>query len=131
MIGVLLIGHARIASETKLAVEYILGQQTQFQAVDFTNSDAPDENATDLSKVLDSLDEGDGVFILVDLMGATPWNMISRIVEGKHNTHLLGGFNVPGVVRAISLRQTCTDLKQLAQSSVEAGKHYMRLKIVG
>ncbi|MCF6208632.1 MAG: PTS sugar transporter subunit IIA [Ghiorsea sp.] len=126
-----MVGHARIASETKLAVEHILGQQTQFQAVDFVNSDNSDQHGIHVSKVLDGLDEGHGVLILVDLMGATPWNMVNHIVEGKQHAHLLGGFNVPAVVRAMSLRQTCTDLNQLAQSSVEAGKHYMRLKIGG
>ena len=130
MIGVLLVGHARIASETKIAVEYILGQQVQFQAVDFVHSDTPDEKGLDLSKVLGSLDEGQGVLVLVDLMGATPWNMVNRVVADKH-AQLLSGFNVPAVIRAISLRQTCLDLNQLAQSSVEAGKHYMRLKLSG
>ena len=129
MIGVLLVGHARIASETKIVVEHILGQQTQFQAVDFPNSDAlDDKQATHLSMVLDSLDEGQGTLVLVDLMGATPWNTVNRVVAGKH-TLLLGGFNVPAVIRAISFRQTCANLNKLAQSSAEAGKHYMRLQV--
>ncbi|WP_038247316.1 PTS sugar transporter subunit IIA [Ghiorsea bivora] len=128
MIGVLLLGHARIASETKQAVEHILGEQAQFKAVDIINSDIPDEEDTGLSAVLDNLNQGQGVLILVDLLGATPWNIVNRVVVNQH-VALLSGFNVPAVVRAISLRQECADLNQLAQSSVEAGKHYMRLQM--
>lgn len=127
MIGVLLLGHARIASETKYAVEHILGEQTQFQAVDIINSDMPDEGAG-LSAALAQLNQGRGVLVLVDLFGATPWNMANRVVV-NHHAILLSGFNVPTVIRAINMRQTCTDLNQLAQSSVEAGKHYMRLQV--
>jgi mannose/fructose-specific phosphotransferase system component IIA len=127
MIGVLLLGHARIASETKQAVEHILGQQSQFQAIDIINSDMPDTEDADLSIVLEGLNQGQGVLILVDLLGATPWNMVNRVVENQH-VILLSGFNVPTVIQAMSMRQDCTDLNQLAQSSVEAGKHYMRLQ---
>jgi len=130
MIGVLLLGHARIASETKQAVEHILGQQAQFLAVDIINSDLPDEEDAGLSTVLENLDQGQGVLILVDLLGATPWNMVNQVVKNQH-VALLSGFNVPAVIRAISMRQDCTDLNQLAQSSVEAGKHYMRLQMAG
>jgi mannose/fructose-specific phosphotransferase system component IIA len=130
MIGVLLLGHARIASETKIAAEHILGEQVQFQAVDIVHSDASSDEESSLNMVLESLDEGLGVLVLVDLIGATPWNMVHRIVAGKHVV-LLGGFNLPAVIRAISSRQKCVDLNQLAQSSVEAGKHYMRLKPSG
>lgn len=130
MIGILLLGHACIASETRMAVEHILGEQVQLQAVDIVHSDASGGEESGLSMVLDSLDEGLGVLVLVDLIGATPWNMVNRAVAGKH-VILLGGFNLPAVIRAISMRQECVDLNQLAQSSVEAGKHYIRLKIGG
>jgi len=130
MIGILLLGHARIASETKQAVEHILGQQVQFQAIDIINSDMPDEEGVGLSVALNRLNQGQGVLILVDLFGATPWNMVNRAVENQHVT-LLSGFNVPAVIRAISMRKDCKDLNQLAQSSVEAGKHYMRLQMAG
>jgi len=128
MIGVLLLGHARIASETKQAVEHILGEQSQFQAIDIINSDMPDTEDADLSIALEGLNQGQGVLILVDLLGATPWNMVNRVVENQH-VILLSGFNVPTVIQAMSMRQDCTDLNQLAQSSVEAGKHYMRLQM--
>ncbi len=130
MIGILLLGHARIASETKIAVEHILGEQVQFQAMDIVHSDAPSSEESGLSMALDGLDEGLGVLVLVDLIGATPWNMVNRVVAGK-DVVLLGGFNLPAVIQAISLRQECVDLNQLAQSSVEAGKQYMCLKPKG
>ena len=128
MIGVLLLGHARIASETKQAVEHILGSQPQFQAIDIINSDMSDTKDADLNLALEQLNQGQGVLILVDLLGATPWNMVNQVAENRH-VILLGGFNVPAVIRAMSMRQDCTDLNQLAQSSVEAGKHYMRLQM--
>ena len=128
MIGVLLLGHARIASETKQAVEHILGTQSQFQAIDIINSDMPDTEDAGLSIALEHLNQGQGVLILVDLLGATPWNMVNRVTDNQHVV-LLSGFNVPAVIRAMSMRQDCTDLNQLAQSSVEAGKHYMRLQV--
>ena len=49
MIGILLLGHARIASETRIAVEHILGEQVQLQAVDIVHSDASGGEESGLS----------------------------------------------------------------------------------
>ncbi len=126
MIGIVLVAHAGMASETKKVVEHVLGAQTQFAAVDIGNSDATEHESERLSHVLCEVDEGKGVLVLVDLCGATPWNLV-RQYAGKASLMMVGGFNVPAVIRAAVLRGEDVDLPTLAEACVEAGKQYMCL----
>ena len=126
MIGIVLVAHARIATETKHAVEHVLGEQAQMVAVDIHDSDATEKESLRLQRVLRSVDDGQGVLVLVDLYGATPWNLV-RACACATPLMMIGGFNLPSVIRAAVLRQDDVELRALAEASMDAGQQYMRL----
>jgi len=130
LIGVILIAHARLASETKAAVEYILREQVAFEAIDVTNSDEAITQTQAFSDVLKiMLTQCDGVLVMVDIFGATPCNIaMNRIVQADKcaNIEMIAGFNLPCVIKTM-LERKHASLEDLARLSLDSGQKYMRL----
>jgi len=128
MIGIVLIAHAHIARETKGVVEHVLGVQQGFEVVDVPDSDVSEAAYAKLQSLLVAMNSGQGVLVMVDLFGATPCNIAaaaSQAVTGE--VAVISGFNVPAVIKAISLRQQGVELQALATQSIAAGQQYMCL----
>ena len=130
MIGIILIAHAHIASETKTAVEYILKQQPVFAAVDVTNSDEVGLQKQTFSDVLQQMSQScDGVLVMADIFGATPCNIAMDMIAHvgvEVDIELIAGFNLPCVIKTILEREHVC-LADLAQLGLDAGQKYMRL----
>jgi len=126
MIGIILISHAHIASETKVAVEHILGKQDFFETIDIPNSDGLTVEQLHFDRLLESVDSGQGVLVMVDLFGATPCKLVLE-VNRSEGIEVIAGFNVPAVIKASSLRQGMENLQELARASVSSGQQYLQL----
>ena len=126
MIGIVLISHAKLATETKSAVEHILGQQTSFEAVNMPSSEASKEDQESFKLLVESVDVGQGVLVMVDLFGATPCNIALSLLEAD-KVEVVAGFNLPCVIKAVTQRDTGVSLLELAKTSVTAGQQYICL----
>ena len=130
MIGVILIAHAHIASETKAAVEYILKQQVAFEAIDVTNSDAATAQEQAFSDALHQMSQDcDGVLVMIDIFGATPCNIAIDIIaqtDMQAEIEMVAGFNLPCVIKTI-LEREHHSLIDLAHLCFDSGQKYMRL----
>ncbi len=130
MIGIILIAHAKIASETKAGVEYILKEQPYFSAIDVVNSDdATGAEQTFIQRLDDMAEHCDGVLVLADIFGATPCNLAMRSIVASSSAtpiELVAGFNLPSVLKAMLEREQAS-LTELAHASLDAGQKYMRL----
>jgi PTS system ascorbate-specific IIA component len=83
-------------------------------------TDCPDANAMAVAaqRLIDELDQGDGVLMLSDVYGATPCNTACRLlypgrVEG------LAGVNLPMLIRALTYRNETLD--KLVVKAVSGG----------
>ena len=104
MIGIVLIAHARIASEMLEAAEHVLGKQSLIMSLNVEDSDQPDQLHEQLQQMIHQTNTGDGVLIFADMFGGTPCNVaLSVISEGS--VEMVSGFNLPSLIKAISLRQ--------------------------
>ena len=126
MIGIILIAHARIASEMLVAAEHVLGKQSLIMSLNVEDSDRPDQLHDQLQKMLQQTNTGDGVLIFTDMFGGTPCNVaLSLISEG--NVEMISGFNLPSLIKAISLRRQPGSLHELAREVVSSGQQYICL----
>lgn len=124
MIGLVLIGHNRIASEMKAAVEHVVGEQPLMLALD-VEADAPIEMLGEkLRAMLRAADVGDGVLLLADMFGGTPCNIAMGCLE-PGRVEVISGFNLPLLIKAATLRSQEADLAALAEQVVQSGRHYM------
>jgi len=126
MIGIVLIAHARIASEMLTAAEHVLGKQSLIMPLNVEDSDRADQLHEELLQMVRQTNTGDGVLVFADMFGGTPCNVaLSVINEG--NVEVISGFNLPSLIKAISLRQQPGSLHELAREVVSSGQQYICL----
>lgn len=126
MIGIVVIAHNHIAGEMLAAAEHVLGSQSLISILDVEDSDRPDLVRDELSGLIRQNDTGDGVFILADMFGGTPCNVAIGFAE-PGRVEILSGFNLPSLIKTLSLRQQTRDVMALAKDVVAAGQQYMCL----
>jgi len=126
MIGIVLIAHAHIAGEMLAAAEHVLGKQAQIATLNVEDSDKPDLLQQELRQLIRQTDSGDGIFILADMFGGTPCNVALNCYESAP-MEIMSGFSLPSLIKALSLRQQTTDIKELAREVVASGQQYMCL----
>ena len=104
MIGILLITHGELGKSLIECATHVLGDKPKFlDSLTIENDCAHDNMYKEISEKINLLDQGKGVLILTDIFGATPCNIITKIIEpGKVNA--IAGVNLSMLIRSISYR---------------------------
>ena len=104
MIGVLVVTHGSIGEALLTSATQILGNpQPQVATLSVWRQDDPDDLVLRARELLDSLDAGDGVLVITDIFGATPGNVVSRLLEdGK--IEACPGASLPMLLRVLTGR---------------------------
>ncbi|MEY4920996.1 MAG: hypothetical protein RLZZ564_524 [Pseudomonadota bacterium] len=110
MIGILLITHGELGKSLIKCATYVLGDQPVFLESLSIENDCEHENMfKQISERIKLLDQGDGVLILTDIFGATPCNIITKIIKpGKVSA--IAGVNLSMLIRSISYRHESFDV---------------------
>ena len=119
-VGLLLVTHGRIGEELLTSAARIFGDRP-LPCASFSveqNRD-PDRVAEDVATRLTSLDQGDGVLVLVDIFGATPCNIVCRVPDA-HPCAIVTGVNLPMVLKVLNFPSL--DLAALAEVAQEGGR---------
>ena len=98
MVRTLILTHGGLARELVEAAEMILGQQPSFLAVSLSWSDTIEESTDKTRQALASFEGDDGVLILTDMYGGTPYNVAASFHE-PGEIEVVSGVNLPMVVR--------------------------------
>lgn len=127
MIGILVTGHGRFASGLTSGIELLAGVPEYYEAVDFAPEDSLEQLEAHIMEALDRLKGCDGVAIFTDLTGGSPFNVSSKIkrMYPDHRLEVTGGTNLPVVLNAYMSRAVMSDLTELVEASLEAGKAQM------
>jgi PTS system ascorbate-specific IIA component len=120
MIGILIIAHGGFGESLLECAKHVIGnepRQVAYLAV--TNQDDPDHLLPVAQNLVAKLNEGDGVLVLSDMYGATPCNIVSKllipgVVEG------VAGVNMPMIVRTMTYRHE--SLMALVEKAVAGGR---------
>lgn len=123
MIGIVLVTHGRLALEFRAALEYVVGPQTQIEAVTIDPDDDVERRRDDIIAAVKHVDTGDGVAILTDMFGGTPCNL-SISVMNQPMVEVLAGVNLPMLVKLAKARADCPLAEAVAQAQ-EAGRKYI------
>jgi mannose PTS system EIIA component len=125
MIGIVIVTHGRLASEFIHAVEHVVGQQPQMEAICIGPDDKMDVRRKDIADAVANVDNGKGVVILTDMFGGTPSNLaISLLEEGK--VEVVAGLNLPMLVKLARIRGDSTLHKAVAAAQ-DAGRKYINI----
>ena len=101
MIGVLVVTHGSIGEALFTSASQILGSAPQQVAtLSVWRQDDPDDLVLRARELLDGLDAGDGVLVLTDIFGATPGNVVSRLLRGRQDRRRFGRVAADAAARA-------------------------------
>jgi len=120
MIGILIITHGNLGDSLMECAAHVLGKRPeQVATLAIATRDEPSEMLSRALEITSKLNSGDGVLVLSDMYGATPCNIVAKllqpgIVEG------VAGVNLPMLVRAMTYRHE--SLARLVEKAVSGGR---------
>ena len=104
MIGVLIVTHGEIGTSLLDSASQILGARPQQVAtLSVWRQDDPDDLVLRARELMEQIDAGQGVLILTDLFGATPGNVVSRLLEDGR-VEGVSGVSLPMLLRVVTSR---------------------------
>lgn len=120
MIGILIIAHGSLGESLMECAKHVIGNEPrQLAFLGVTNQDDPSDMLPKAQALVAELNHGDGVLVLSDMYGATPCNIVSKLlipgeVEG------VAGANMPMIVRTMTYRHE--SLMALVEKAVSGGR---------
>lgn len=124
MAGILIVAHTPLASAMLDFVEHIYGQVPE--NVSAVNVPPHEDVKLTLNKLISKVDGFKGeeeVLVITDIMGATPANVASRLINHTHSLkdiQVVTGVNLPMLLRAISHRHE--PIEQIVEKSLQGGQ---------
>lgn len=104
MIGLLLVTHGDVGTSLLASASQILGEEPrQVATLSVWRHDDPDDLILRARELLDGIDAGDGVLVLTDIFGATPGNVVSRLLDDGH-IEGVSGLSLPMLLRVLTSR---------------------------
>ena len=104
MIGILIVSHGAFGEALIHCASHVLGKRPpRVGQVGVTMHDDPDAVLVQARDLVRQLDDGDGVLVFTDILGATPSNIASRLLRpGKIEG--VSGVSLPMLIRALTYR---------------------------
>ena len=125
MIGVLIVTHGEIGTSLLESASQILGQRpTQVCTLSVWRQDDPDDLVLRAREMMDQIDAGDGVLILTDIFGATPGNVVSKLLQDGR-VEGVSGVSLPMLLRVLNYAEQ--PLIELAQTAAHGGRSGIRI----
>ena len=105
MTGIILASHGGLAEGVKQSAGMVFGPQEDLVAVTLTPEDGPDSFRAKLLAAVDTLSNKEEVLFLVDLLGGTPFNQSSAILDGNEDKWaIVTGLSLPMLISALGER---------------------------
>ncbi len=123
MIGIIVTGHGTFATGLTSGLKLLAGEPSDYELVDFDPEESLEVLTVILKRALDDLTSCEGVLILADLTGGSPYNTAVRLkLGGRNHIEVIGGVNLPILLDAYMNRNLISDPEVLSRTSLEAGK---------
>jgi len=119
MIGVVVAAHGRLAEELLRTAEAVVGPLSGVGTVNVLASDP--EMRHKIEQAIRSVDGGEGVLLLTDLLGGSPTQLCLSFLN-ERKVEVVTGVNLPMLLKLVSLRPAGKPIAQLAREVAEAGQ---------
>jgi PTS system ascorbate-specific IIA component len=120
MIGILIVSHGAFGEALIHCASHVLGKRPlRVRQIGVTVHDDPDLILPQAQELVRALDDGSGVLVLTDILGATPANIATRLLlPGK--VEGVSGVSLPMLVRALTYREQPLDV--VMQKAMSGGR---------
>lgn len=119
-VGIIIVTHGQTGQSLVNDAEFVLGQSLgRIRCIEFNQCGDQRTGDRELKLAIAQSNHGEGVLILTDLVGASPANRVSGLIEA-HHAAMVTGINLAMLVRVWNYRDTT--LESLTQKAVEGGR---------
>lgn len=125
MIGLVIVTHGGLAVEFRLALEHVVGPQSQLETISIGPEDDASQRRAEILEAVRRADSGDGVIVLTDMFGGTPSNLAISVMD-EAKVEVIAGINLPILVKLASLRGE-VPLTDAVVKAREAGRKYIKV----
>lgn len=125
MIGILLITHGSLGEALIQCACHVLNRRPpQLMQLGVAGQDDPLDALPLARRLLEMVDDGSGVLVLTDILGATPANTAAKLLEPGRIAGV-AGVNLPMLLRVITYRERSMDvlLKKAIAGACEGVVH--------
>ncbi|MCB5190172.1 PTS fructose transporter subunit IIA [Methylobacillus arboreus] len=121
MIGILIIAHGTLGESLIHCGSHVMGSRPPLlRQLGVGTHDDPAALLPQAQQMIRELDEGQGVLILSDVYGATPCNLVTRLLIPGH-VEGVAGVNLPMLVRALTYREG-NGIMTLVEKAISGGR---------
>ena len=105
MVGILIVAHGAFGEALIHCASHVLGKRPPLvRQLGVTIHDDPEAILPQAEELVKQLDDGTGVLVFTDILGATPSNIATRLlVPGR--VEGVSGVNLPMLIRALTYRE--------------------------
>jgi PTS system mannose-specific IIA component len=114
MVNVLIVTQGRLADELLSAAERIAGPRAHMNALSMEWEDSVEKERELVRGEIERLADGEGLLILTDVFGGTPYNLATAHFE-PGRIEVLAGVNLPIVMRLACNKNANRPLPELAE----------------
>lgn len=125
MVGVLVVAHGEMAAGLLDAARMIVGEQEALLALSLREMEDVEGLMDKVEEAISQVDGGEGVLVMVDLPGASPFNASARIAMQREGVRIVTGVNLPMLAELLVLREG-SSLDELVDVAKEAGTSGIR-----
>ncbi|HEY45503.1 MAG: hypothetical protein AMJ88_14125 [Anaerolineae bacterium SM23_ 63] len=120
MVGVLVVAHGEMASGLLDAARMIVGDQEALLDLSLQEMEDVEGLMDKVEQAISRIDTGEGVLVLVDLPGASPFNASARIAMQREGIEVVTGVNLPMLAELLVMRDG-SSLEECVDIAKEAG----------
>ena len=120
MIGILIIAHGSLGESLIHCVTHVLGKQPpQLAHFAVGTNDDPSDLLPQAQQLMNALNTGSGVLIVSDMYGASPCNLVAKLLA-PGSIEGVAGVNLPMLVRVLNYRDK--PIKICLEKAVSGGR---------
>ena len=120
MIGILIIAHGGMGASLIHCISHVLGNEPpQLAYFAVGTNDDPTDLLPQAQQVVNALNTGSGVLILSDMYGASPCNLVAKLLT-PGNVEGVAGVNLPMLVRVLNYRDK--SIKICLEKAISGGR---------
>jgi mannose/fructose/sorbose-specific phosphotransferase system IIA component len=120
LVGIVVVTHGAMTDGMLDAARMIVGPLDGIVGVALMESDNVETLMERVEAAVDEVDSGDGVLILVDLFGASPFNASARLAMTRGGMEVLTGVSLPMLLE-LAVQRDDQPLQELVEIAREAG----------
>ena len=121
MVGLVVASHGHLAEELLATAKLIIGELPGVKACSVEPGASPEEIRKSISDAVKTVETGDGVIVLADLVGGSPCTQSLSLCR-QARIEVITGVNLPMLLKAVTLRIRVSALADLAQEIAQYGQ---------